>query len=319
MWERSDRNHSVATRHLPLATMKILLTGKHGQVGFELQRALAPLGEVHAVDYADCDLADAAAVSTLVRSVRPDLIVNPAAYTAVDKAESEPQMAYAINAVAPGVLGEEAAKLGAWVVHYSTDYVFDGTKLGAYTEDDLTNPLGVYGRTKRDGEIALRESGARYLIFRTSWVVGAHGNNFAKTILRLAREREQLTVVADQYGAPTSAALLADVTAQLVRQQQHEGNESFPFGLYHLVASGETNWCEYARFVVSEALVAGGPLALVPDAIRGIPSSEYPTAATRPANSRLDTRKLRKTFDLELPDWQNGVRHVLQQILLNGK
>ena len=299
--------------------MKILVTGKYGQVGFELQRALAPLGEVHAVDYAECDLADATAVSTLVRSVRPDLIVNPAAYTAVDKAESEPELAHAINAVAPGVLGEEAARLGAWMVHYSTDYVFDGTKLGAYTEADLTNPLGVYGRTKRDGEIALRESGARHLIFRTSWVVGAQGNNFAKTILRLALEREQLNVVADQYGAPTSAALLADVTAQLVGQRQQEGEDRFPYGLYHLVAGGETTWCEYARLVVSEALAAGKPLRLVPEAIQGIRSSEYPTAAKRPANSRLDTGKLRRSFGFELPDWQNGVRRVLQQILAEEK
>lgn len=299
--------------------MKILLTGKHGQVGFELQRALAPLGEIHAVDYTECDLADATAISTLVRSVRPDLIVNPAAYTAVDKAESEPGLAHAINAVAPGVLGTEAEKLGAWVVHYSTDYVFDGSKSGVYMEDDLTNPLGVYGRTKQDGEIALQKSGARYLILRTSWVVGAHGNNFAKTILRLALEREQLNVVADQYGAPTSAALLADVTAQLVRQRQREGADRFPYGLYHLVAGGDTTWCEYARFVVSETLAAGKPLKLVPEAIRGICSSDYPTAAKRPANSRLDTGKLRRTFGFELPDWQNGVRHVLQEILLNGK
>jgi len=299
--------------------MKILLTGKHGQVGFELQRALAPLGEIHAVDFAECDLADAAAISALLRSVRPDLIVNPAAYTAVDKAESEPQLAHAINAVAPGVLGEEAAKLGAWVVHYSTDYVFDGTKVGAYTEDDPTNPLGVYGRTKRDGELALQASGAESLLLRTSWVVGAHGNNFAKTILRLALEREQLNVVADQYGAPTSAALLADVTAQLVRQRQREGHKHFPFGLYHLVAGGETTWCDYARFVVSEAIAAGRPLKLAPTAIRAIPSSEYPTSAKRPVNSRLDTGKLRRIFGFELPDWKCGVRHILQQILAGGK
>lgn len=295
--------------------MKILLTGKHGQVGFELQRALAPLGDVLAVDYTECDLADASALCALVRAFNPDLIVNPAAYTAVDKAESEPEPAHAINAVAPGVLGEEAAKVGAWVVHYSTDYVFDGTKQGAYTEDDLTNPLSVYGRTKRDGEIALQESGARHLILRTSWVVGAHGKNFAKTILRLALERESLNVVADQYGAPTSAALLADVTAQLVRQTQREGADDFPFGLYHLVPSGETTWRDYAQFVVSEALAAGRPLKLLPDAIRGIPSSEYPTAAKRPANSRMDTGKLRRTFALELPDWQNGVRHILHLVL----
>jgi len=299
--------------------MKILLTGKQGQVGFELQRALAPLGEVLAVDYAECDLADASAISALIRSVKPDLIVNPAAYTAVDKAESEPELAHAINAVAPGVLGEEALKLGAWVVHYSTDYVFDGTKPGAYTEDDLTNPQSVYGRTKRDGEIALQASGVRHLILRTSWVVGAHGSNFAKTILRLALERESMNVVADQYGVPTPAALLADVTAQLVRQRQREGGDHFPFGTYHVAADGETTWCAYARFIVSEALAVGRPLKLSPDAIRAIPSSEYPTAAKRPANSRLDTSKLRRTFGMELPNWQSGVRYILQQILADGK
>jgi len=295
--------------------MKILLTGKQGQVGFELQRALAFLGEVYAVDYAECDLADPSAIRALVRSCKPDLIVNPAAYTAVDKAESEPERAHAINAVAPGVFGEEAAKRGAWVVHYSTDYVFDGSKPGAYTETDLANPQSVYGRTKREGEIALQESGAQHLILRTSWVVGVYGENFARTILRLARERDGLNVVADQYGAPTSAALLADVTAQLVRQAQREGTDTFPFGLYHLVAGGETTWCDYARLVVSEALAAGKPFKLSPDAIRPVSSSEYPTAAKRPANSRLDTSKLRSTFELELPDWQCGVRRILQQIL----
>jgi len=295
--------------------MRILLTGKHGQVGFELQRALAPLGEVWAVDYTECDLADAAAVCELIQSVKPDLIVNSAAYTAVDKAESEPELAHAVNAIAPRVLGEEAAKRGAWIIHYSTDYVFDGTKPGEYTEDDETNPLSVYGRTKRNGEIALEESGAPYLILRTSWVVGAHGSNFAKTILRLASERKSLNVVGDQHGAPTSAALLADVTAHLVRQRRREGDANFPYGLYHLAASGETTWCEYARFIVAETLAVGRSLALSSDEIRGITSSDYPTAAKRPANSRLDTSKLQKTFDLKLPNWQSGVRHVLQQIL----
>jgi dTDP-4-dehydrorhamnose reductase len=299
--------------------MKILLTGKQGQVGFELQRALAPLGEVCAVDQPECDLADGLAIRDLVRSLKPDVIVNPAAYTAVDKAESEPELAHAINTVAPGVLGEEAAKQGAWVVHYSTDYVFGGSKPGAYTEDDLTDPQSVYGRTKRDGEIVLQQSGARHLILRTSWVVGAHGSNFAKTILRLARDRESLNVVADQYGAPTSAALLADVTAQLVRQKQREGSETFPFGLYHLVAGSETNWCDYARFVLSEALAAGKQFKLSPDSIRAIPSSEYPTPAKRPASSRLDTSKLRSTFDVELPTWQSGVRHILQEIFESSK
>jgi len=298
---------------------KILLTGKNGQVGFELQRALAPLGELLAVDQSECDMADAQAIRRLARSFNPDIIVNPAAYTAVDKAESEPELAHAINTVAPGVLGEEAAKQGAWVVHYSTDYVFDGSKPGVYREDDLTDPQSVYGRTKRDGEIALQQSGARHLILRTSWVVGAHGSNFAKTILRLAAERDSLNVVADQYGAPTSAALLADVTAQLVRQQRREGSEHFPFGLYHLVAGGETSWCDYARFVVSEALAAGKSLNLSPDSIRAITTSEYPTPARRPANSRLDTSKLRSTFDVELPTWQSGVRHILQQILVSSE
>jgi dTDP-4-dehydrorhamnose reductase len=295
--------------------MRILLTGKHGQVGFELQRALAPLGEICAVDYADCNLADISAIRELVRSFHPDLIVNPAAYTAVDKAESEPELAHAINAVAPGVLGEEAVKQGAWVVHYSTDYVFDGRKPGPYTESDVTNPQSVYGRTKRDGELALQQSGARHLILRTSWVVGAHGGNFAKTILRLARQRESIDVVADQYGAPTSAALLADVTAQCVRQHQREGGDPFPFGLYHLAAGGETNWCDYARFVVSEALAAGKSLKLSPECIRAIASADYPAAAKRPSNSRLDTSKLCRTFGLYLPTWQSGARHILQQIL----
>ena len=295
--------------------MKILLTGKHGQLGFELQRSLAPLGKIHAVDVEECNLADAEAIRKLVRDYRPDLIVNPAAYTAVDKAESEPELARAINAVAPGIFGEEAAKLGAWVIHYSTDYVFDGTKAGAYVEADTTNPQSVYGTTKRDGEVALQKSGCRSLILRTSWVVGAHGGNFAKTMLRLAAERESLNVVADQWGAPTSAALLADVTAQLVGRARREGLDGYPFGLYHLVAGGETNWCEYARDVIAQAHAAGRPLKLKSEAINLITTVEYPTPAKRPANSRLDTTLFKKTFGLELPHWQEGVHHVLEEIL----
>lgn len=295
--------------------MDILLTGKLGQVGFELQRALAPLGRVHAVDAAECDLADASAVRQLVRSVQPQVIVNPAAYTAVDRAESEQALAHAVNAVAPGVLGEEAARLGAWVVHYSTDYVFDGCKPGAYTEQDAANPQSVYGHSKRAGELALEHSGARHLILRTSWVVGAHGGNFAKSILRLAAERDHLNVVADQVGAPTTAALLADVTAHLLRQAQRDGADQFPFGLYHLTAGGETSWHEYARFVISEAVTLGRTFKLAPESIHAIDTAGYPTAARRPANSRLDTAKLRRTFDLQLPHWESGVRHTLQQIL----
>ncbi|MCS6897073.1 MAG: dTDP-4-dehydrorhamnose reductase [Nitrospira sp.] len=293
--------------------MKILLTGKNGQVGFELQRALAPLGEVYAVDQEDCDFSKESSIRELVHRCKPGLIVNPAAYTAVDRAESEPELAHAVNAVAPRVIGEEANQLGALVVHYSTDYVFNGEKTGFYTEEDETRPKNVYGKSKRIGEIALREATARHLILRTSWVVGAHGTNFAKTILRLAAERDTLKVVADQWGAPTSAALLADVTAHLVREWQQR-KDAFPYGIYHLAAAGETNWCDYARFVVAEAQAAGRSLKLTPAAIEAIASSEYPAAAKRPANSRLDTGKLRRTFQLTLPDWREGVRYVLKQL-----
>jgi len=294
--------------------VKILLTGKNGQLGFELQRALAPLGEVLAVGQEDCDLADAGALRALVRRIAPDVIVNPAAYTAVDKAESDQDRAFAVNARAPAVLGEEGARLGALVVHYSTDYVFDGRKDGAYVEDDQANPQSVYGHSKLGGEHGLAAANPRHLILRTSWVVGAHGGNFAKTMLRLAAERERLTVVADQFGAPTTAALLADVTAQLLRQHAREGAEGFPYGIYHVTAAGETSWYEYARFVIAEALAAGKVLKTIPDAVSPLTTEEYPTPASRPANSRLDTGRFRKTFGLYLPPWQQGIRHVLQQI-----
>ncbi len=295
--------------------MKILLTGKHGQVGFELQRALAPLGEVVAVDHHECDLADADAIRRLVTEVKPQIIVNPAAYTAVDKAESEPALAEAVNGVAPGVFGEAAARLGALVIHYSTDYVFDGAGQGAYTEADVPNPQSVYGKTKLAGERALQASGADHLIFRTSWVFGAHGGNFAKTMLRLAGERESLKIVADQFGAPTSAALLADVTAQVIGRYRREGRTGFPFGLYHLVAGGCTTWHEYAQTVVRAAMAAGKPLKLTADDVLPIATADYPLPAPRPSNSRLDTSHLRNTFGLLLPDWQSGLDHVLQQIL----
>jgi len=292
----------------------ILVTGRHGQVGFELQRALAPLGRVVAVDRGECDLSDSTSVRELVRRLAPTVIVNPAAYTAVDKAESDESVAHAVNAVAVQALGEEAAKLGALVVHYSTDYVFDGSKSSAYSEQDMPAPQSVYGRTKRAGEVLLAQSHARHLILRTSWVVGAHGGNFAKTMLRLAAEREGLKVVADQIGAPTSAALLADLTAHVVRRFQREGVDAFPYGTYHVTASGETNWCDYARFVVAEALAAGKTLKTGPESITAIATVDYPTPAKRPANSRLDTTLFQATFGLRLPPWQEGVRHVLQQI-----
>jgi dTDP-4-dehydrorhamnose reductase len=295
--------------------MKILLTGKNGQLGFELQRALAPLGEVIAVGSQDCDLADADALRALVRRVAPDVIVNPAAYTAVDKAESDQDRAFAVNAQAPAILGEEGAKLGALVLHYSTDYVFDGTKTGAYSEDDTPAPQSVYGRSKLEGELGLAAANAKHLVLRTSWVVGAHGGNFAKTMLRLAAERERLTVVADQFGAPTSAALLADLSAHLIRQHVLAQGAAFPYGTYHVTASGETNWHAYARFVISEAIAAGKVLKANAAAVAPLTTADYPTPAKRPANSRLATHRFSTTFGLRLPDWQDGVRHVLQQIL----
>lgn len=294
--------------------MKILLTGKNGQLGFELQRALAPLGELVAVGQAECDLADAAALRALVRDVAPDVIVNPAAYTAVDKAETDQQKAFAVNAEAPRVLGEEAQRLGALVIHYSTDYVFDGSKNGAYVENDAADPQSVYGRSKFDGERALAGATSRHLILRTSWVVGAHGGNFAKTMLRLAGERERLAVVADQYGAPTSAALLADVTAHVLRQFRRDGAKDFPYGTYHLAASGETTWYDYARFVIGEAIAAGKPIKVSLDNVAPLTTEQYPTPAKRPANSRLNTARFRDAFGLRLPPWQDGVRHVLNQI-----
>lgn len=305
---------SLATPPVP----RILLTGKNGQVGFELQRTLAVLGEIVAVDQQDCDLADPAAIRRLLKETAPDIVVNPAAYTAVDKAESQPELAQAINGVAPGVLGEEMQKRGGLVIHYSTDYVFDGSKEGAYIEDDTPNPQSVYGRSKRAGELALQQSGARYLVFRTSWVFGAHGGNFAKTMLRLAAERDSLSVVADQYGAPTSAALLADVTAQVLGRylcHLRLPTNDFPFGLYHLVADGVTSWHGYAQTVLRAAQDAGRPLRVTAAQVKAITTAEYPVPAPRPANSCLDTTRLRQAFGLRLPPWQDGLTHVLQQIL----
>ncbi|WP_313033242.1 dTDP-4-dehydrorhamnose reductase [Massilia alkalitolerans] len=295
--------------------MKILITGKNGQLGFELQRALAPLAEIIAVDRTECDLTNAEAVRDLVRRIAPDVIVNPAAYTAVDKAESDQATAHAVNTAAPGVLGEEAARIGALVVHFSTDYVFNGTKEGTYSEKDQPDPKSVYGSTKYAGERALAEASQRHLILRTSWVVGAHGGNFAKTMLRLAAEREQLSVVADQFGAPTSAALLADLTAHLIRQHEQQKLNDFPYGTYHVTASGETSWYDYARFVIGEALVSGKVLKAGPNAVTPLTTAQYPTPAKRPANSRLDCELFCATFGLRLPPWQESVRHVLQQIL----
>jgi len=283
-------------------------------VGHALQSALATLGEVIALDRQGCDLADEASLRKAVRNAAPQVIVNAVAYTAVDKAEAEADLAHSINGQAPAVLGEEAAQLGALVIHYSTDYVFDGALDRPYAESDTPNPQSVYGRSKLAGEIALRASGVRHWIFRTSWVVGAHGGNFAKTILRLAKEKEALNVVADQWGAPTTADLIAEVTATAIRRY-FDGKDSPALGLYHLAARGETNWHQYAQHVVYTALAHGIALKLRPDALHPIPTAGYPLPARRPANSRLNTEKLRTTFGIVLPDWKSALDPVLSSIL----
>jgi len=295
-------------------TAKVLLFGKGGQVGWELQRALAVLGDVVALDFDSTDLhADftrPAALAHTVRSVRPDVIVNAAAHTAVDKAESEPELAHTLNAEAPRVLADEAAALGALLVHYSTDYVFDGSGSTPRDERAPTGPLSVYGRTKLAGEEAIRASGCRHLILRTSWVYAARGGNFARTMLRLAAERSELKVIDDQFGAPTGADLLADVTAHAIRAVR--ANAALA-GTYHCVAAGETNWHAYARYVIDWARARGLPVKVAPDAVRAVPTTEYPTPARRPLNSRLDTRKLRDAFQLTLPDWREGVQRMLEE------
>ncbi|HET8869794.1 MAG TPA: dTDP-4-dehydrorhamnose reductase [Aquabacterium sp.] len=291
--------------------MKILLLGKNGQVGWELSRSLQILGEVTATGSADLDLSDAAALSARVRALKPDVIVNAAAYTAVDKAESEPQRARAINAEAPAVLAREASALGALLVHYSTDYVFDGSGQLPRDESAETGPLSVYGETKLAGEQAIAASGCRHLIFRTSWVYAARGGNFAKTMLRLASERDQLKVVADQFGAPTGADLIADVTALAIRQTLAQPALQ---GLYHLAAAGETTWFDYACHVIEWARSRGQPIKVAPDHIQAIATTEFPVPAKRPLNSRLDTRKLRSSFDVHLPAWQTGVERMLTEI-----
>ncbi|MEK8034664.1 dTDP-4-dehydrorhamnose reductase [Ideonella sp. DXS29W] len=296
--------------------MKILLFGKDGQVGWELQRALAPLGEVVAVDHDSAELhgdfSRPEALAATVRAVQPEVIVNAAAHTAVDKAESEPDFARALNATAPGVIAREAAALGATLVHYSTDYVFDGSGHAARDEGAATAPLSVYGRTKLEGEQQVQASGCRHLILRTSWVYAARGGNFAKTMLRLAGERDQLKVIDDQIGAPTGADLLADCTAHALRTMAAAPALG---GLYHLVAGGETSWHGYARFVIEWARAHGQAIQVPADQILPIPTSAYPTPATRPLNSRLATGRFQHDFGLQLPDWQQGVQRMLREVL----
>lgn len=296
--------------------MKILLLGKNGQVGWELQRSLAPLGEIVALasDSGELcgDLGELDGIADTVRKVAPDVIVNAAAYTAVDRAETDQELCRTVNALAPGVLAREAARSGALLVHYSTDYVFDGSGAQPWKEDDVTGPLSVYGRTKLEGEQAIAAAKCRHLIFRTSWVYGARGNNFAKTMLRLAAERERLSVVADQIGAPTGAELLADVTAHAIRsmRERHDGG-----GIYHLAAAGQTSWHGYASFVLAQARQAGLPLKVAADAIDAVGSEAFPTAAQRPRNSRLALEKIQADFQLTLPAWQTGVTRMLSEFL----
>ena len=296
--------------------MKLLLFGKGGQVGWELQRSLAPLGEVVALDFDStdfhADFSHPAQLAETVLKVRPDVIVNSAAHTAVDKAESEPEFARKLNATSPGVVAEAAQQIGALMVHYSTDYVFDGSGNKPWLEDDLTAPLSVYGSTKLEGEMLVAQHCARHLIFRTSWVYAARGGNFAKTMLRLAKERDRLTVIDDQFGAPTGAELLADVSAHAIRATLADPAK---VGIYHLVAGGETTWHGYARFVLAQAQAGGVALKASPDAVDAVPTSAFPTPAARPHNSRLDTRKLQATFGLTLPHWQVGVGRMLAETL----
>lgn len=296
--------------------MKILLLGCNGQVGWEMQRSLAVLGEVVALgrdSTALCgDLANPEGIAATVRAVAPDVIVNAAAHTAVDQAEREVELARLLNATIPGVLAREAHALNALLVHYSTDYVFDGSGNAPRAEDAATAPLSVYGQTKLEGEQLIQASGCKHLIFRTSWVYAARGSNFTKTMLRLAQEREQLNVINDQFGAPTGADLLADVTAHAIRHvEQHPEH----LGLYHCVAGGETTWHAYAEFVIATARQLRPELAFKVQTIQAVPTSAFPTPAKRPYNSRLNTRKLQTALGLHLPNWQQGVRRMLQEIL----
>jgi dTDP-4-dehydrorhamnose reductase len=293
--------------------MKILLLGKNGQVGSELQRSLAPLGELLALDRnstSHCgDLSNLDGLAETVRVFRPDVVVNAAAYTAVDKAETDAETAHRINALAPEVLSRACAALGAYLVHYSTDYVFNGTGQTPWTETDPTGPLNVYGHSKLAGEEGIAKQGANHVIFRTSWVYGTEGGNFAKTMLRLAQEREKMTVIHDQFGAPTGAALLADITTTALQAQQRLT------GIYHLAAAGETTWFDYAAYVLAQAKLRKPDLKLAVKEFLPVATTEFPTPAKRPLNSRLNCSHLEQALQLKLPAWQTGVDQLLSKIL----
>ncbi|EOX3824210.1 dTDP-4-dehydrorhamnose reductase [Enterobacter cloacae] len=294
--------------------MKILLIGKNGQVGWELQRSLVTLGDVVAVDYFDntlCgDLSNPQGIAQTIQTVKPDVIVNAAAHTAVDKAETEQELSRLLNADSVEVIAKESAKLGALLIHYSTDYVFNGEGTHYRNEDEQTGPLNVYGETKLAGELAVAKHNARHFIFRTSWVYATRGANFAKTMLRLAKEKEKLSIINDQFGAPTGAELLADATAIAIRTAVH--NQKL-FGTYHLVASGETTWFDYAQYVFSIAKELGETLSI--KEVIGVDTSAYPTPAKRPHNSRLSNKKFQTAFEVKLPDWKVGVKRVVTEIL----
>ena len=293
--------------------MKIFLTGSNGQVGFELQKKLSVLGEVIATNREELDLTDPDAIRQIIDQTKPDIIINPAAYTAVDKAESEPELAYKINVTAPEVLAVKAAELDIPLVHFSTDYVFDGLKKEAYVETDLTNPRSVYGKTKCEGEEKIRTH-EKHIILRTSWVFGVHGNNFLKTMLRLFKEKDSLNIVGDQWGSPASATMLADVTFKIVDTIFKNKNFN-DYGTYHVTSDGETNWFEYASLIAGELIKLNVKIKCVPNQIHPIVTSEYPTAAKRPLNSRLNTDKIKKTFVLELPHWESEVKKVLREVI----
>ena len=293
--------------------MKILLTGKNGQVGFELNKKLSILGEVIATDRNALDIADPDKIRAYVDQVKPDIIINAAAYTAVDKAESEPELAYQINVKAPQALAEKAAELNIPLVHFSTDYVFDGSKKEPYVEADQINPQSVYGKTKCEGEEKVRAH-SKHIILRTSWVFGSHGNNFLKTILRLIYHKESLNIVADQWGSPASSSMLADVTLKIIDTTLNNKNFN-NYGTYHVTNEGETNWYQYADLIANEAIKLNLKIKCKPDHMHPILTSEYPTAALRPLNSRLNTDKLKKTFMLELPNWESEVKKVLKELI----
>lgn len=302
--------------------MKILLTGKNGQVGFELARAFGKTTyQVIAVGSADCDLAKPATIRELIQTTKPDIVINPAAYTAVDRAESEPDLAHAINAQAPEVMAAELKKSGGLLIHFSTDYVFDGLKTSPYTELDKPNPQSVYGQTKLQGEQAIAESGVDHITLRTSWVFSDHGSNFLRTMLRLAAEREELRVVNDQFGAPTSARVLATTVMRILekveshaRVAQTEIDHHAMSGLYHCSCAGRTNWFDYAKFAIDLARSQGAEFKLTPERLIAIPASQYPTPAARPANSVLDNIKLEQTFGIQRPDWQTEVYDTVKTL-----